>query len=275
MSEEVISFLKGKAKELRKHIIDMVYDAQSGHPGGSLSACEIITALYFEQMNIESYNDPKRDRFILSKGHVCPVLYAVLSMKGFLEPKYLKTLRKFESPLQGHPVIGKVHGVEVTSGSLGVGFGEALGIAFDRDLKKENYYVYTLLGDGEIQEGIVWETAQTANKYKLKKFIAIVDKNRIQNDASVEEIMPVGDVGAKFKAFGWDIIDNVDGHDMKTVRDVIISAKKMSEHKPVAIIANTVKGKGVSYMENNVFWHGNAPNEEQYKTALEDIERGF
>ncbi len=274
MNPEKTTQLKEKAKELRKHVIDMVYKAQSGHPGGSLSACEIITALYFDQMNLSDPKDPSRDRFVLSKGHVCPVLYAVLYMKGHLEEKYLGTLRKFGSSLQGHPIIGKVPGIEVTSGSLGVGFGEALGIALDRDMRKGDYFVYSLLGDGECQEGIVWEVAQSANKYRLKNFIAIIDKNGLQNDASVEEIMPVGDLGAKFKAFGWDVVDNVDGHDIVKVVEAIEEAKNKSANGPVVIVANTVKGKGVSFMENNVAWHGNAPNEEQYNVAIKDIEQG-
>lgn len=274
MNSESHKHLRGKVKQLRKHVIDMVYHAQSGHPGGSLSACEIMVALYFDQMNLTDPKDPNRDRFILSKGHVCPVLYATLFMRGFLEEKYLGTLRQFGSPLQGHPIIGKVLGIEVTSGSLGIGFGEALGIALDRDMRKGNYFVYTLLGDGETQEGIVWEVAQSANKYRLKNFIAIVDKNGIQNDASVEEIMPVGDLGAKFRAFGWDVIDNIDGHDIDKVIEAIVLAKKKSANGPVVIVANTIKGKGVSFMENNVAWHGNAPNQEQYHIAIKDIEQG-
>lgn len=268
-----VKFLNEKAKEVRINIIDMIYTAQSGHPGGSLSATDIVTALYFDIMKFDPKNPnwPDRDRFILSKGHACPVWYACLAMKGFFPIKELKTLRKFGSILQGHPDKRKTPGVDMTTGSLGQGLSFGVGMALEGKLEKKDYYVYVVLGDGEINEGMIWEAAASAYKYKLDNLIAIIDRNRLQVDGYTEEVMPMEPIDQKFQAFNWEVM-NIDGHDMKEILLALEKAKTIKD-KPTCIIANTIKGKCVDFMEDVCIWHGKAPNDEEYKEAVECIMR--
>lgn len=262
--------LKQVARELRLRVLDMVYTVQSGHIGGSFSAAEVMAALYFRLLRIRPSEPrwPERDRFVLSKGHVCPVLYACLALRGYFPVSVLNTLRQFESILQGHP-ISKTPGVDVSSGSLGVGFGSAVGIALENRYAKRQSTVYTLLGDGELQEGIVWEAAQTASKYRLANLVAIVDRNRVQNDGVVDEIMPVEPIDEKFRAFGW-AVERIDGHN---VHQVVGALERARDHQlgPCCVVASTVKGKGVSFMEGERAWHGTPPNEQQYRRARAEL----
>ncbi|MGB4586241.1 MAG: transketolase [Rectinemataceae bacterium] len=269
-----IAELEAKAARLRFHIVDMVYKAQSGHCGGSLSAADIVTALYFDIMKLDPSNPgwEDRDRFVLSKGHACPVQYGALAMRGYFPIEELGTLRKLHSRLQGHPVAGKLPGIEVTSGSLGVGFCEAVGIALDGRLRKASWRVWTLLGDGELNEGAVWEAAQAGAKFGLDNLSAIVDRNGLQNDGFSDDIMPLRSIADKFRAFGWETFE-IDGHDMATVVDTLQKAAEV-KGSPTCIVAHTVKGKGVSFMENKRDWHGKAPNEAQYAQAVAELEGG-
>jgi len=273
-SQEKIAELEATAARLRFHIVDMVYKAQSGHCGGSLSSADIVTALYFGVMR----NDPAnpgladRDRFVLSKGHACPVQYGALAMRGYFPIEELGTLRKLHSRLQGHPVAGKLPGIEVTSGSLGVGFCEAVGMALDGKLRKAPWRVWTLLGDGELNEGAVWEAAQAGSKFCLDNLTAIVDWNGLQNDGFCEDIMPAGSIAGKFRAFGWETFE-IDGHDMAAVVGALRKAAEV-QGKPTCIVARTVKGKGVSFMENKRDWHGKAPNEAQHAQAVAELAGG-
>ncbi len=263
--------LKEKAKEIRKDIVTMIGAAKSGHPGGSLSAAEILTYLYFEEMNVNPA-EPKwedRDRFVLSKGHAAPVLYAVLARKGFFPVEELQTLRKIGSHLQGHPDMKKVPGVDMSTGSLGTGFSAATGIALACQLDKKENYVYTLLGDGELQEGQVWEAAMSAAHYKLDHLIAFVDNNGLQIDGNIDDVLSPNPIDAKFAAFGWHV-QVIDGHDFQQIADAVAAAKA-EKGKPSVIVAKTVKGKGVSYMENQAGWHGSAPNEEQVAQAMAEL----
>ncbi|EHP84008.1 transketolase [Methanotorris formicicus] len=267
-----IEELKKIAKSVRYNIVKMVGLAKSGHPGGSLSATDIIVALYFKIMK----HDPKnpqmkdRDRFVLSKGHSCPALYAVLAECGYFDKEKLWKLRRLDGLLQGHPSID-IPGIEVSTGSLGQGFSASVGMALGCRLDKLNNYVYVLLGDGECQEGQVWEAAMAAAHYKLDNLIGFVDRNRLQIDGNTEEVMALGDLKEKFKAFGWDVFE-IDGHNFEEIINTVEEAKKMKNGKPKMIIANTIKGKGVSFMENNVGFHGKAPNEEQLEIALKELE---
>ncbi|WP_319560930.1 transketolase [Marispirochaeta sp.] len=274
MDKDTITLLQSKACEIRTHVLKMVYTAQSGHIGGSFSEADIIAALYYHILKINPH-EPKwdgRDRFVLSKGHACPALYAVLAMKGYFGLEELDTLRQYGSLLQGHPVI-KTPGIDMTSGSLGVGFASAVGIALDEKIAKRNdYQVYTLLGDGELNEGIVWEAAQTANKYRLNNLVAIVDRNKIQNDGRSDDIMPVEPIDKKFEAFGWKTW-KIDGHNMEEIVSALETARDYQEG-PVCIIAYTIKGKGVSFMEDDYYWHGKAPNQEQFERAMQELEGG-
>jgi transketolase len=249
----------------------MVYKAQSGHCGGSLSASDIVSALYFDTMNIDPARPDweDRDRFVLSKGHACPVQYSALAMRGYFPIEELDTLRRLHSRLQGHPVAGKLPGIEVTTGSLGVGFCEAVGLALESRLRKASWRVWTLLGDGELNEGVVWEAAQAAAKFSLDNLIAIVDRNGLQNDGYCDQVMPMDSIQEKFKAFGWETTE-IDGHDMYQVVDALARAKTLGG-KPHCIVARTVKGKGVSYMENKRDWHGKPPNAEQYAQAVQEL----
>ena len=263
--------LKEQAKQIRRDIVSMVGAAKSGHPGGSLSAAEILTYLYFEEMNVNPA-EPKwedRDRFVLSKGHAAPVLYAALARRGFFPAEDLMSLRKIGSHLQGHPDMKKVPGVDMSTGSLGTGFSAATGIALACQLDKTPSYVYTLLGDGELQEGQVWEAAMSAAHYKLDNLIAFVDNNGLQIDGNIDDVLSPNPIDAKFAAFGWHV-QVIDGHDFAQIADAI-KAAKAAAGKPSVIVAKTVKGKGVSYMENQAGWHGSAPNAEQVAQAMEEL----
>jgi transketolase len=267
---ERAGILKETAKEIRLLILDMIHTANSGHPGGSLSAADIMTALHFDIMRTDPANPrwPDRDRVLLSKGHACPVLYACLAKRGYFDLKELKTLRRFESILQGHP-IHKTPGVDMTTGSLGHGLSIGVGMALEGRLSKKDFQVYVVLGDGELNEGLVWEAAMAANKFGLSNLVAIVDRNGLQMDGPCETVMPMGDIAAKFAAFGWTTME-IDGHDMEQILGALDTAR---DHKggPVCIVARTVKGKGVSYMENICEWHGKCPNNEQFCCALDEI----
>lgn len=258
-------------RTIRKDIISMIHGAKSGHPGGSLSAVEILTALYFDEMNVDPTN-PKmedRDRFVLSKGHAAPVLYATLAHKGYFDKEELKGLRKMGRMLQGHPDMKGTPGVEMSTGSLGQGFSVACGMAMAAKLDNAPWNVYALLGDGEVQEGLIWEAAMSAAHYKLDNMIAFLDHNGLQIDGDVSKVMNIGPIVDKFKAFGWNVIE-IDGHDF----DQIFAALDMARAtvgKPTMIVAKTVKGKGVSFMENNAGWHGNAPSDSDVEIALAEL----
>jgi len=266
-----INELKGLSKSIRKNIIEQVYSASSGHPGGALSIADILTVLYFNQMNInpEKPDDENRDRFILSKGHASAALYAVLAKKGYFPKEDLKTFRKLGSFLQGHPDMKNVPGVDMTTGSLGQGLSAANGMAMISKLDRKGIRVYCLVGDGEIEEGQIWEAAMTSSKYKLDNLCLIVDNNNLQIDGTVEEVMSSYPIDEKFKSFGFNVI-NIDGHDYEQIINAFESAKTC-KGKPTVIIAKTIKGKGVSFMENQVGWHGKAPKEEQYTKAMEEL----
>lgn len=269
-----IEELKNIANDIRIDIVDMVATAKSGHPGGSLSATDILTVLYFDEMNIRN-NEPKwedRDRLVLSKGHAAPALYAVLSKRGYFPREELKTLRKFKSNLQGHPDMKKALGVDMSTGSLGQGLSAANGMALAGKLDKKDYRVYTILGDGELQEGQVWEAAMSSAHYKLDNLVAFVDFNGLQIDGANEEVMNVNPVDKKFEAFGWNVLV-IDGHNFEEIKNALDKAKNI-KGRPTAIIAKTAKGKGVSFMENQSSWHGTAPNEEQRKQALSELKGG-
>jgi transketolase len=264
--------LKEKARQLRISILEMLHEAGSGHPGGSLSAIDIMTVLYNNIMRHDS-KDPKweeRDRFVLSKGHIAPALYAVLADCGYYDTKELTTLRKYGSILQGHPYMHKTPGVEVSAGSLGQGLSIAAGIAMGARLNSEGYRVYCMMGDGEIQEGQIWEAAMSAGHYKLDNLCAILDYNHVQIDGTVEEVMDIYPCKEKWEAFNWNVIE-VDGHDVEDIEQGFIKAQEY-KGKPSIIIANTVKGKGVSFMENKAAWHGAAPNKEQLQAALAELQ---
>lgn len=263
--------LKEQARKIRKDIVAMIGQAKSGHPGGSLSAAEIVTYLYFEEMKIDPAN-PKweeRDRFVLSKGHAAPVLYAALANKGYFPAEELSTLRKIGSHLQGHPDMNKVPGVDMSTGSLGTGISAAVGMALALQMDQKDNYVYALLGDGELQEGQVWEAAMAAGQYKLDHLIAFVDNNGLQIDGNIDDVMSPNPVDQKFAAFGWHV-QVIDGHDFRQIADAVAAAKA-EQGKPSVIIAKTVKGKGVSYMENQAGWHGSAPSEEQVAQAMSEL----
>ena len=268
-----IKKLEKKATELRKDIVTMICKSKSGHPGGSLSVIDIMTALYYDVMNIDVANPQKedRDRFILSKGHAAPALYAVLADKGYFDKELLGTLRQFGSPLQGHPDMKKIKGVEISTGSLGQGLSVANGMALASRLQNIPYRVYVAMGDGELQEGQVWEAAMTSAQYKLDNLTAFVDYNNLQIDGNVSDIMNVASVEDKFKAFGWHVI-SIDGHNFEEILKAIDEAKQ-TKGKPTMIVANTVKGKGVDFMENVCGFHGVAPTEEETKRAIEQLEK--
>ncbi len=269
-----IKELQIKANEVRKGIVTGVHAAKAGHPGGSLSAADIFTYLYFEEMNIDP-NEPKkadRDRFVLSKGHTAPGLYAALALRGYFPVEDLKTLRHLGSYLQGHPDMKHIPGVDMSSGSLGQGISAAVGMALSAKLTKDDYRVYTLLGDGEIQEGQVWEAAMFAGFHKLDNLVVIVDNNGLQIDGRVDEVCSPYPINEKFAAFNFNVIDLSDGNDMEQIAAAFKAAREV-KGKPTAIIAHTLKGKGVSFMENQVGWHGKAPNDEEYAIAMEELEK--
>ena len=261
------------ANEVRKGIIAAVHSAKSGHPGGSLSAADIYTYLYFEEMNIDP-EDPKkadRDRFVLSKGHTAPGYYSALANRGFFPVEDLTTLRKVGSYLQGHPDMKHIPGVDMSSGSLGQGISAAVGMAVSAKLSGDDYRVYTLLGDGEIQEGQVWEAAMLAGFRKLDNLVVIVDNNNLQIDGPIDEVNSPYPIDKKFEAFNFHVI-NINGNDFDEI-DAAFQEARATKGQPTAIIAKTVKGKGVSFMENQVAWHGSAPNDEQYAVAMADLEK--
>ncbi|NJL72333.1 MAG: transketolase [Candidatus Competibacteraceae bacterium] len=270
-----VANLTARAREVRFHIVRMIHAAQSGHPGGSLSAADIMTALYFDILRVDPGDprNPDRDRFVLSKGHACPVWYACLALRGFFPVEELLTLRRFESRLQGHPVAGKLPGIDATTGSLGVGFGQAVGMALEGKMRGKGYKVYAVLGDGETQEGIVWEAAASANKYGLDNLVAIIDNNGLQNDGFSKDVMPVEPLDEKFRSFGWDAM-RINGHDMAQVLSAL-DGTRAQQGRPLAIIAATVKGRGVSYMENVRGWHGKPPSDAELATAVEEIAGGL
>lgn len=265
--------LKKIANEVRKGIITSVHSAKAGHPGGSLSAAEIYTYLYFEEMNVDPQNpdDPKRDRFVLSKGHTAPGYYAALAHRGFFPVEDLVTLRHVGSYLQGHPCMQHIPGVDMSSGSLGQGISAAVGMAISAKLSNDDYRVYTLLGDGEIQEGQVWEAAMLAGHRHLDNLVVIVDNNGLQIDGNIADVCSPYPIDKKFEAFNFHVI-NIDGHNFDEIAAAFKEAKE-TKGQPTAIIAKTVKGKGVSFMENQASWHGAAPNDEQFAVAMEDLKK--
>lgn len=268
---ENIKKLEQKAKEIRKGIIEEVYNANSGHPGGALSIADIMAVLYFNELNIDE-NNPKwedRDRLVLSKGHCSPALYASLAERGYFDKEDLKTFRKLGSKLQGHPDMNKVPGVDMTSGSLGQGLSVANGMAISAKMDNKDYRVYCILGDGEIEEGQVWEAAMTSNKYKLDNLCIIVDNNNLQIDGTIEEVMSSYPIDKKFESFGFNVV-NIDGNNIEEILNAFKQAKE-TKGKPTCIVAKTIKGKGISFMENQVGWHGKAPNEEQYNIAIKEL----
>ncbi len=259
------------AAKARFGIIEGVFNAKAGHPGGSLSICEVLSYLYNVEMKVDPKN-PKwegRDRFVLSKGHAAPALYAALALKGFFPVEDLKTLRKSDSYLQGHPNMNKIPGVDMSTGSLGQGISAAVGMALGAKFDNADYRVYTVLGDGEIEEGEVWEAAMFAANKKLDNLVAIVDFNGLQIDGSIDEVNSAYPIADKFKAFNWNVVE-IDGHDYEQIENAFNNARNTKD-KPTCIVMKTVKGKGVSYMENQVGWHGKAPNEEEYNQAIAEL----
>lgn len=271
MDKDLLKKLEEKAKLIREDIVRMIGAAGSGHPGGSLSGADIVTALYFHVMRLDPARPhwPDRDRFVLSKGHAAPLLYAALAERGFFPKEELWTLRKLGSRLQGHPDCRKVPGVEMSTGSLGQGLAVANGMALAGKLDGRDYRVYVLLGDGEIQEGMVWEAAMAAAHYKLDNLIAFIDYNGFQIDGAITEVMNPEPIADKWKAFGWHVL-SIDGHDMGQILEAVAEGQKVAG-KPVMIVAKTVKGKGVSFMENQVGWHGVAPKPEEVERALAEL----
>lgn len=270
-----VKALEKIANDIRIGVIEAVYSAKSGHPGGALSCADILTVLYFNQMNINEKepNAKVRDRFVLSKGHCSPALYSTLARKGYFEKEKLLTFRNIESNLQGHPDMNKVPGVDMTSGSLGQGLSVANGMALTSKLNEDGYRVYCLLGDGEIEEGQVWEAAMTSNKYKLDNLCVIVDNNNLQIDGKIEEVKGLTNIGDKFKSFGFEVLQ-IDGNNIEELLNAFNVAKQI-KGRPTVIIAKTIKGKGVSFMENKVEWHGRAPKEEEYKQAIEELSKKY
>lgn len=265
--EELINI----SKTIRKDIVSMLTESASGHPGGSLSATDIITTLFFNEMNIDPKN-PKmedRDRFVLSKGHAAPALYSALARRGFFDPKELNTLRKIGSKLQGHPNMNDVPGIDMSTGSLGQGVSAAVGMALAGKLDNKNYRVYSLLGDGELEEGQVWEAAMAGAHYNLDNLTIFIDFNGLQIDGDIKEVMNPSPIDKKFEAFGWNVLV-IDGHNYDEILEAIEKAKN-HKGQPTAIVCKTVKGKGVSFMENEAGWHGTAPNKEQCEKALKEI----
>ena len=271
VEEKEIAKLSECAKKIRRGIIEEVYSNQSGHPGGSLSIADILAVLYFKEMNINP-NEPQweeRDRLVLSKGHCAPALYAALANRGFFDVEELKTFRNINGRLQGHPDKKHIPGVDMSTGSLGQGLSSANGMAIAGKMDNKRYRVYCILGDGELEEGQVWEAAMTANKNKLDNLCVIVDNNNLQIDGTIDEVMSPYPIDEKFRSFGFEVI-KIDGHNIEEIIKGFEVARNIKQ-KPVCIIAKTIKGKGISFMENQVGWHGKAPNEEQYLQALEEL----
>lgn len=268
--------LQNKCVDLKKHVVDMIYKAQSGHPGGSLSVAEFVTACYWHEMDVDPKNPrwEDRDRFVMSKGHVCPAQYAALAMKGFFPMETLDTLRKEGSPLQGHPSMNKCPGIDISTGSLGQGMACGVGMALAAKMDKKDYRVYVAVGDGEAQEGEIWEAANTAHKYQLDNLVVFVDFNNLQIDGTCDEVMPNGDLGAKFREFGFDTYE-IDGNDMEQMVAALTLARAVKNGRPKCIYGHTIKGKGVSYMENVCSWHGVAPNEAEWKQAMAELDTQY
>lgn len=267
-----IQALENIANDIRKDIIEEVYQAQSGHPGGSLSCTDILTVLYFNQMNVDPKKpeDANRDRLILSKGHCSPALYAVLARKGYFDKEELKNFRKMDSFLQGHPDMKKIPGVDMTTGSLGQGLSAGVGMAIASKMNQAGCRVYCVLGDGEIEEGQIWEAAMAAYKNKLDNLCVILDNNSLQIDGKIQDVAGLDNIEGKFKSFGFNVIQ-VDGHNISNLIDGFDSAKQ-TKQVPTILIAKTIKGKGVSFMENQAKWHGKAPNEEEYEKAINELD---
>lgn len=274
--EPRIEELTEKAKEIRKIALTMIYRAQSGHPGGSFSAADILAALYFYFLNVDPQNPrwEDRDRFVLSKGHVCPALYAALILKGYLDRREIGTLRRRGSLLQGHPDMKRCPGIDISTGSLGQGFSCAVGMALAAKRDRKSHLTCTMVGDGECDEGQVWEAAQTAAKYRLDNLIVLVDNNGLQNDGFTKDIMPTGDLRLKFEAFGFQAV-RIDGHRMEEIVSALRFMKAQKNGLPKCIVCNTVKGRGVSFMENVAAWHGMAPDDKQYEAAMRELEEGL
>jgi len=274
LSQDKTTFLRGKAKEIRRSIVEMVYGAASGHVGGSLGAADLVVALYYGIMRHDPRNPswPDRDRFILSKGHCTPVIYAVLADCGYFPKEDLEQFRRPGSHLQGHPYEPKTPGIEASTGTLGLGLSTALGMALASRLRNKSHYYYVLCGDGEIQEGQVWEAAMFANKYHLDNVIAFVDRNYLQTDGYSEDVMPLDPLAPKWQAFGWNTLE-IDGHDFRQIADAVKEAKSV-RGCPSMIIARTTKGKGVSFMENVGKWHGTPPNREEFERAMKELSSG-
>lgn len=263
--------LRDISNKIRINILKEVYYAQSGHPGGSLSIADILAVLYFKEMNIDPLKpkDENRDRFVLSKGHCAPALYATLAIKGFFKEDELKNFRNINSNLQGHPDMNKIPGVDMSTGSLGQGLSEANGMAIAGKLDNKDYKVYAILGDGEIEEGQIWEAAMASSKYKLDNLCVFIDNNNLQIDGKIEDVINPYPIDEKFKSFGFKVI-TINGNDISEIEEALKIAK-VTKGKPTAIIAKTTKGKGISFMENNASWHGKAPNEEEYKKAIKEL----
>lgn len=261
-------------KKFRKELIECLHVIGSGHPGGSLSATEIITTLYFHELNVnpKNPNDPDRDRFILSKGHAAPMLYLNLAEKGYFDMRELCNLRQLNHMLQGHPCAKTTPGVDLSTGPLGLGISAAVGMALAGKLDKKKYNVYVLIGDGETQEGIIWEAAMAASKYKLDNLIAILDHNKVQLDGTIDEIMPLGNINAKWESFGWKVIET-NGHSIRDISSALEEAKRVKV-KPTIIIAETVKGKGISFMEGKNIWHGKPIDDEYFNIAMKELSGG-
>ena len=272
-TEKDVERLEEQAVQLRRDIVEMIHAAKAGHPGGSLSAVDMITALYFHVMRIDPQNPrwEDRDRFVLSKGHACPALYAALARRGFFDPKHLTTLRQYHSILQGHPDMNKTPGIDISSGSLGNGLAIGVGVAMSGRLHHQDYMTYVMLGDGEVQEGMVWEAAMAAHHHDLGNLVAIVDCNGVQINGWVNEIMTVEPLADKWRAFGWNVVE-VNGHNMKDLLTVLHTAKTMRH--PTVILMRTVKGRGVSFMEDDCKWHGNSPSDEELVQAILEIGEG-
>ena len=272
-TEKDVERLEEQAVQLRRDIVEMIHAAKAGHPGGSLSAVDMITALYFHVMRIDPQNPrwEDRDRFVLSKGHACPALYAALARRGFFDPKHLTTLRQYHSMLQGHPDMNKTPGIDISSGSLGNGLAIGVGMAMSGRLHHQDYMTYVMLGDGEVQEGMVWEAAMAAHHHDLGNLVAIVDCNGVQINGWVNEIMTVEPLADKWRAFGWNVVE-VNGHNMKDLLTVLHTAKTMRH--PTVILMRTVKGRGVSFMEDDCKWHGNSPSDEELVQAILEIGEG-
>lgn len=275
MDKQQLLELKKTAVKIRRHVIDAVYHAGSGHPGGSLSCTDILTALYFKHMNvnIKDPRDPDRDRFVLSKGHCAPALYATLAVKGFFPTEELKNLRKVDSFLQGHPSLKDVPGVDMSTGSLGQGISASVGMALAGKLDKKDYRVYAIIGDGECQEGQVWEALMAGAHFKLDNLMVFLDHNGLQIDGKITEVMSPESLPDKFRAFNWNVIE-LDGNDLTAIDEAIETAK-VTKGKPTMVVANTIKGKGVSFMEDRYGWHGKAPNKEERDMAIAELDKAM